>query len=100
MAHVRLSLEAIEDIERCEAFLEDAGDPFAGELTAFIFDALRVLTHQPGIGRPAELGMRELIIARGHSGYLVLYQLDGKAGIVRVLRLRHQRESGYADGDI
>ena len=100
MARIRLSLEAIEDIERCEAFLEEAGDPLAGELAAFIVDALHVLSHQPGIGRPVELGMRELIISRGRSGYLALYRLDGNKGIVRVLRLRHQRESGYADGDI
>lgn len=100
MARVRLSLEAIEDIERCEAFLEEVRDPLAGELTAFILDALHVLTHQPGIGRPVELGMRELIISRGRSGYLALYQLDGKAGIVRVLRLRHQRESGYSAEEI
>ena len=100
MARVRLGFGALRDIERCEEFLEAAGDPLAGDLAGFILDALTVLTHQPGIGRPVERGMRELIISRGRSGYLALYQLDGKAGIVRVLRLRHQRESGYAPEEV
>ena len=100
MARVRLGLEAIRDIERCEAFLETVGDPLAGQLIDFILDALQVLTHQPGIGRPVEQGMRELIVSRGRSGYLALYKLEGQSGIVRVLRIRHQRESGYAPEEV
>lgn len=100
MGRVRLGIEAIRDIERCEAFLETAGDPLAGDLIGFILDALQVLTHQPGIGRPVEMGMRELIISRGRSGYLALYRVDGRADIIRVLRIRHQRESGYAPEEI
>jgi plasmid stabilization system protein ParE len=69
-------------------------------LLAFIMDALHVLTHQPGIGRPIDGGLRELIISRRRSGYLAKYHFDEAAEIVRVLRLRHQRESGYSAEEI
>lgn len=63
-------------------------------------DALAVLTHQPGIGRPAGNGLRELIISRQRGGYLAKYHFNANADLVRVLRVRHQRESGYAPEEI
>ena len=48
-------------------FLQESEDPLAGELLDFILDALEVLTHQPGIGRPVEGGLRELIISSRRS---------------------------------
>jgi len=72
----------------------------AGELLDFILDALHVLTHQPGIGRPVEGGLRELIISRRRSGYLARYAFDHARDLVLVARIRHQRESGYSEGEI
>jgi hypothetical protein len=40
---------------------------------------------------------RELVISHGASGYLALYRHDAAPGVVRILRLRHQREAGYRD---
>jgi plasmid stabilization system protein ParE len=80
-----------------EEFLANAEDSLAGELLDFILDALRVLTHQPGIGRPVESGLRELIISRHRSGYLARYEFDEDADLVLVARIRHQRESGYTE---
>ena len=100
MARVVLSAQAFADLERLEAFLHDTGDPLAAGLLDYVFDALHVLTHQPGIGRPVAGGLRELIISRGRSGYLARYHLDHRSQTARVLRIRHQREAGYAPGEV
>ena len=72
----------------------------AGELLDFILDALEVLTHQPGIGRPVEDGLRELIISRRRSGYLARYAWDDAQDRVLIARIRHQREVGYTEDDV
>lgn len=100
MSTVFLSLEAFQDLLRLETFLYESEDPLAGELLDFILDALQVLTHQPGIGRPVEGGLRELIISRRLSGYLARYQWDDVLNRVMVTRIRHQREAGYQDGEV
>ena len=86
----------MEDLQRLEEFLVESKDPLVGEWVEFILDALQVLTHQPGIGRPVGGGLRELIISRGRSGYLARYEFDQANDLVRVARIRHQRESGYS----
>ncbi len=80
--------------------MHECEDPWAGELLDVILGALHVLTHQPGIGRPVEGGLRELIISRRHSGYLARYAWDLTHDRVMVARIRHQREAGYQDGDV
>jgi plasmid stabilization system protein ParE len=97
---VFLSPEAFQDLLRLETFLYESEDPLAGELLDFILDALQVLTHQPGIGRPVEGGLRELIIARRRSGYLARCAWDDALDRVMVARIRHQREAGYQDDEI
>ncbi len=83
---------------RLETFLHESEDPLAGELLDYILNALEVLTHQPGIGRPVEGGLRELIISR--SGYLARYAWDEALDQVMVARIRHQREAGYTDEEV
>lgn len=100
MSAVFLSPAAFQDLLRLEAFLHESEDPLAGELLDFVLDALQVLTHQPGIGRPVEGGLRELIIARRRSGYLARYAWDDALDRVMVARIRHQREAGYQDGEV
>ena len=85
---------------RLEAFLHESEDPLAGELLDYILDALQVLTHQPGIGRPVEGCLRELIISRRRSGYLARCAWDDALDRVMVVRIRHQREAGYQDGEV
>jgi plasmid stabilization system protein ParE len=65
-----------------------------------VLDALQVLSHQPGIGRPVEGGLRELIISRRRSGYLARYEFDDVRDLVLVARIRHQRESGYTEMEL
>ena len=100
MPRVLLSQAAFDDLLRLEEFLAQSEDPMAGELLDFILDALHVLTHQPGIGRPVEGGLRELIISRRRSGYLARYAWDDALDRVMVARIRHQREAGYQDGEV
>ena len=97
MPRVFLSQGALDDLLRLEEFLVESEDPMVGDLLDFILDALQVLTHQPGIGRPVEGGLRELIIARRRSGYLARYEFDHARDLVLVARIRHQRESGYPE---
>jgi len=100
MSGVFLSQAAFDDLLRLEEFLVESDDPMAGELLDFILDALQVLTHQPGIGRPIGGGLRELIISRRRSGYLARYEFDDVRDLVLVARIRHQRESGYSEGEL
>ena len=100
MSSVFLSQAAFDDLLRLEEFLVESDDLLAGELLDFILDALQILTHQPGIGRPVEGGLRELIISRGRSGYLARYEFNEARDVVLVARIRHQRESGYADEEL
>ena len=100
MSLVFLSQAALDDLLRLEEFLAESDDSMAGALLDFILDALNVLTHQPGIGRPVEGGLRELIISRKRSGYLARYEFDQARDLVLVARIRHQRESGYSEGEL
>lgn len=97
---VQLAEAAWNDLEELVDFLLAPSDATAAELVDFLFDGLRVLTHQPGIGRPADQGLRELILHRGKSGYIVKYRYLPERGLVRVLRIRHQRQSGYTEREI
>lgn len=99
MTCVFLTEAAFDDLIRLEEFLLESDDPMAGDLLDFILDALQVLTHQPGIGRPVEGGLRELIILRRRSGYLARYEFDDARDLILVARIRHQRESGYSEGE-
>lgn len=100
LAQLHITQRARRDIERLEDFLREGGDPTALDLLDFLLDGLDVLAHQPGIGRPVGQGLRELILTRGKSGYLARYEWRRDAGRVLVLRIRHQRETGYTDDEV
>lgn len=95
MAHVRYSERALSDLERLTDFLLE-NDPVAAlETTGLIVEAIQILDNHPLIGRPAEQGLRELVISRGRSGYLALYSYETAQDIVLILSVRHQRETGH-----
>lgn len=48
-------------------------------------------------GRPADAGLRELIISRGKSAYVALYSDEEPQDTVLILAIRHGREAGYLD---
>ena len=90
-----LSIEAANDLDRLVDFLLATQPLEAARTNDLITDALCILERHPMIGRPIEQGLHELVISRGNSGYLALYQYDESADVVIVLAVRHQREQGY-----
>ena len=97
MARLVFAPRALQDIERLTEFLMES-EPGAASATAkLLFDGLRILKNHPLVGRPAELGYRELLISRGRSGYVALYKYDVENNLAIVLAIRHQREGGFSD---
>lgn len=97
MAQVALQDRALANLERLTDFLAAKDPALAAGTVALIRDALAVLERHPLIGRPAEEGLRELLISRGRSGYVALYRYIESQDMVRVLAVRHQRELGYGE---
>lgn len=90
-----LADEAVLDLERLSDFLLEHLPEAAAETGELILSALEVLRTHPEIGRPVDHGFRELVISRGRSGYLALYEYDARHDIAVILRIRHQREQSY-----
>ncbi|MGR4872123.1 type II toxin-antitoxin system RelE/ParE family toxin [Variovorax sp. LARHSF232] len=96
MAQLIYSSRAFIDLERLTDFLIET-DPVAALATVdLITEAVQILENHPLIGRPAENGLRELVISRGRSGYLALYSHEQEHDTVLVLAVRHQREAGFS----
>jgi addiction module RelE/StbE family toxin len=93
---LRYAAAALDDLDRLAEFLLDRDPEAAGKTGELIIEAVQILKHHPHIGRLAPHGLRELVISRGRSGYLALYAVDPISEVVHVLRIRHQREAGYA----
>lgn len=75
-----------------------ASEPDVARATAkLLFDGLGILKNHPLVGRPAELGYRELLISRGRSGYVALYKYKVESNFALVLAIRHQREGDFGD---
>lgn len=95
MAQVSYSTRSLENLERAFEFLA-AGDPAsASKAVTAIRAAIEVLAQHPLIGRPAESGLRELVISYGNTGYVALYWFVPERDEVIVLAVRHQRELDY-----
>ena len=97
MAQIIYAAEALADLERLGEFLLEQAPESAAAVVARVTDAIEILVDHPLIGRRVEGELRELVILRGALGYLALYHFDPVRDIVRLLRIRHQREVGYRD---
>ena len=96
MARLTFSDRALDDLERLSSFLAERDRKVAIETVELITEAVGVLARHPLIGRKVEEGLRELVISRGASGYVMLYRFTQTQDVVRILAIRHQRELGYA----
>jgi len=90
-----ISQDAAQDLEELVDFLRIHQADYAVETIDLILNALNILEQHPHIGRLVQNQLRELIISRGKTGYVALYEYDEAADVVLVLAIRHQREAGY-----
>lgn len=97
MAQVIYSDEAFTDFERIVEFLLGTSPEAAAHALESIRSAIGILEAHPFIGRRVDDHIRELVISRGTTGYLALYRFDPAFDVVRILRVRHQREAGYRE---
>lgn len=97
MPRVNTTDTALAGIKRCRHFLDDKAPEAARRAAQVIADHLQNLAITPEMGRPLpdELGLRELIIPFGDSGYVALYRYEPVDDAVYVLAFRHQKEAGY-----
>ncbi len=95
MARLIYSRRAFADLERLTDFLLESEPVTALETAELIAEAVQILGNHPLLGRPAEHGMRELIVSRGRTGYIALYSYEEEHDTILVLAIRHQREAGY-----
>jgi plasmid stabilization system protein ParE len=87
---------ALRDVQRLHRFLFDKSPDAAKRAVCAIREGVKVLAHQPGIGRPVddmEPQYREWLVDFGDSGYVLLYRYDAQT--IAILAVRHQREVGY-----
>ncbi|WP_232316831.1 type II toxin-antitoxin system RelE/ParE family toxin [Candidatus Burkholderia verschuerenii] len=83
-------------MQRLYRFLAPKDANAARRAVQAIRAGVKVLAHQPRLGRPVdgmESEFREWLIDFGDSGYVALYRLSG--GTVAILAVRHQKEAGY-----
>jgi plasmid stabilization system protein ParE len=97
VAEIVFSEEAFADLERILEFLLKSSSEQASQALSDIRTAIDVLDKHPLVGRRVDAQIRELVIAWGNAGYLALYRFDPALNVVRILRIRHQREAGYTD---
>ena len=81
----------MQDIERLAEFLVESDPVAAGATAEVLTGGLKILEDHPLVGRPAELGYRELLISRGRTGYVALYKYEVERDTAIVLAIRHQR---------
>lgn len=97
MAEVIYTRQALDDFERIFEFLFEIEPEAVRTAVMVIQEAIGILERHPLIGRPVEHDLRELMISRGRSGYVALYEYMESADVILVLALRHQREAGYPE---
>jgi plasmid stabilization system protein ParE len=92
VTRLALAPRALADIERLAEFLEERDPDSAAETGGLLLKGLAILKDHPLIGRKVEEEFRELVISRGRTGYIALYEYEVARDTALVLAIRHQRE--------
>ncbi|WDE08868.1 type II toxin-antitoxin system RelE/ParE family toxin [Thalassomonas viridans] len=96
MSQLIWSPPALADVQRIYRFLAPKDPAAARRAVKAIRAGVKILAHQPEVGRPVENmepAFREWLIDFGSTGYLALYRLAGDTAVI--LAVRHQKEAGY-----
>jgi plasmid stabilization system protein ParE len=96
MPHLIWSRKALRDVQRFYRFLADKNIDAAKRAVKTVRQGVKMLEHQPHIGRPTEDmpgDIRECIIDFGDSGYVARYRVVHD--VVTILAVRHQKEAGF-----
>ena len=96
MSRLIWSPPALADVQRLYRFLAMKDKDAARRAIKTIRAGVKILAHQPEVGRPVEDMdplFREWLIDSGSSGYIALYRFDGETATI--LAVRHQKEAGY-----
>jgi plasmid stabilization system protein ParE len=92
---VTYSATAFADLERIRTELEADDPTLAGNSVALIAAAVSDLSARPQLGRPAEEGLRERVVSRGRTGYVILYRHLELDDCVLIVGIRHRYAAGY-----
>ena len=95
MAKLEYSKDALEDIERLVDFLMDLDLLSALSTFDIVDDGVQLLKRHPEIGCLVGAGKRELVISRGNTGYIAIYEFDKLVNTIVVLAVKHQREDQF-----
>ena len=93
MSRLIWSPQALLDVQRLYRFLAVKNIDAATRAIKIVRQGVKVLGHQPGIGRPVDdmpEAFREWLIDFGDSGYVARYRFNGET--VTILAVRHQKE--------
>jgi plasmid stabilization system protein ParE len=84
-------------MERLADLLLENSPQAEREAGKILSDEVAILARHPLIGRVVEEGVRELVISRGRSGYLVLHRYEAEYDRAIIFSIRQQREQGHVD---
>ncbi len=87
---------ALHDVQRLYRYLAEKNMDAARRAVRAIRGGLKVIGHQPEIGRPVadmEPEYREWLVEFGDSGYVAPYRYNWQTAVI--LSVRHQREFEY-----
>ena len=96
MPQVIWSPQALLDVQRLYRFLAHGNQDAAKRAVTAFREGVKVLSLEPGMGRPVEEmddEFRDWVIDFGDSGYVARYRLG--AHNVIILAVRHQKEAGF-----
>lgn len=91
---ILFSPDAVDDVERLRAFLDQSSSGAAQRALASIWAAIERLQEFPDLGIPTEdTDIRQIVVRFGSSGYIVRYAALPADGNILITRIWHGREA-------
>lgn len=91
---ILLSPDAVEDVERLRAFIDQNNPGAARRALALIWTAIDRLQEFPDLGmRTEDANTRQIVVRFGASGYIVRYAVLPEDENILITRIWHGREA-------